>query len=695
MYTTACEACRKVRMKCIRPSRGYDMSEICERCHSTGVECITVKRRVGRQLGVKNRKRKTDIISEQAVASSACHNEAGISRDVDHLPNPLHVLASEAIRRHSTPEAEEAGAQDSSYTRSSKSIFDRYSDWAGKIQPEGGKEAIMRRLDSLLSNKLIEMSSVVNEPSVFCGRIDMARPDASPEHDVISLQIISLAEAQHLFDSFMELITNGSMYFDPRLHTLPFVRSRSSFLLAVILAIASIYKSICPSARLHALLMSHAHRLETVVRNNHLKSIEIIQGLLLLASWTEIPSTLARDKTWMFVSHALALVVELRLDASLPYCVQTDPLYHKDNHDLLVRNAHRVCFLMYIHDRNMALVAGWHPIFRDSALVSSDSLAKWGKHPLAHRFDAAICASVSLRKLVTSAHARLSTQNYSDFTSGKEFIDRSMAEWRRRWSYEIQSTHEYDIIARFSAFVLALTLVKKRQLTGQIEREARRVCEVLAFDVVCAAIHHYKTWKGLLNSATFDTSMVAFCAIYTIQSINHSASPYLSDLSLLRLATVHELIAELEAQAEARHVVDIPGYFSVVDAMARQLSRNMRLLLSKKEIYQAPHSETSETHYSTYDLHANSTHTHSRPHHLQDDHHYIDDQFPQFDEFAQFMFTTDDGGLPFMGDWGLRGMLPDMDFGTDAGYSESEYGGASHEMTQGVNMQHMLNLGCE
>lgn len=79
----------------------------------------------------------------------------------------------------------------------------------------------MRRLDSLLlSKKPIEMSSDVDEPSVFCGRIDvsilyfylhlaslliiikMARPDASPEHDVISLQIISLAEAQHLFDSY-------------------------------------------------------------------------------------------------------------------------------------------------------------------------------------------------------------------------------------------------------------------------------------------------------------------------------------------------------------------------------------------------------------------------------------------------------------------------------------------------------------
>ena len=29
----------------------------------------------------------------------------------------------------------------------------------------------------------------------------MARPDAAPEDDVISLQIISLSDAQHLFDS--------------------------------------------------------------------------------------------------------------------------------------------------------------------------------------------------------------------------------------------------------------------------------------------------------------------------------------------------------------------------------------------------------------------------------------------------------------------------------------------------------------
>jgi hypothetical protein len=181
----------------------------------------------------------------------------------------------------------------------------------------------------------------------------MARPDGAPEHDVITLQIISLADAQYLFDSFMRLVRNGSMNFDPRLHTLPYIRSRSSFLLAVILSVATTFKTICSSARLHSRLVAHAQKLGDHVRNNHLKSIEIVQALFLLASWTEIPSTLCRDKTWLYVSHAIAIVTELRLDAPVPYCIQMDAEYGKSPamDEILIRNAHRTCLMMYIHDR--------------------------------------------------------------------------------------------------------------------------------------------------------------------------------------------------------------------------------------------------------------------------------------------------------------------------------------------------------
>lgn len=204
----------------------------------------------------------------------------------------------------------------------------------------------------------------------------MARPDASPEHDVISLQIISLEEAQHLFEQyvspprprlrgmlagsftscaqltarFMLLVTNGSMHFDPRLHSLEFVRRSSSFLLAVILAVASTYTRICTSARLHSQLMAHAERLEAFVHKNNLKSVEIIQALCLLSAWSEVPSVLSQDKAWLYISRAIALSVELRLDTALPYCVESDPLY-ETKHDILIRNAHRTWLLLFIHDR--------------------------------------------------------------------------------------------------------------------------------------------------------------------------------------------------------------------------------------------------------------------------------------------------------------------------------------------------------
>jgi hypothetical protein len=77
--------------------------------------------------------------------------------------------------------------------------------------------------------------------------------------------------------------------------------------------------------------------------------------------------------------------------------------------------------------------------------------------------------------------------------------------------------------------------------------------------------------------------MVAFCAIYTVQSIK-----YPSDWSLFRLATLQELVAELNKQAAVRH----PGYaedrLTVVDAMSRQISRAIKHVLCRIRPMAAP-----------------------------------------------------------------------------------------------------------
>jgi hypothetical protein len=149
----------------------------------------------------------------------------------------------------------------------------------------------------------------------------------------------------------MDLLSNGYFHFDAKIHTLAFIRSRSSFLLSVILAMASTFTLLCPDRHTHIKLRAHVNKLETHVRNNRLKSIEIIQGYLCLATWAEVSSTLCHDQSWSYVSHAIGLAIELRLELPLPFCVSSDPIYDAHMHDLLVRNAHRVCFLLYLHDR--------------------------------------------------------------------------------------------------------------------------------------------------------------------------------------------------------------------------------------------------------------------------------------------------------------------------------------------------------
>jgi hypothetical protein len=75
-------------IRCIRPSLGQDPSQVCERCKSAGLECLTVKRRVGRQPGVKNKKRR--MMSSVDLVGTG---------DGEHLPVPLHALASDADRQ--------------------------------------------------------------------------------------------------------------------------------------------------------------------------------------------------------------------------------------------------------------------------------------------------------------------------------------------------------------------------------------------------------------------------------------------------------------------------------------------------------------------------------------------------------------------------------------------------------------------
>jgi hypothetical protein len=95
-----------------------------------------------------------------------------------------------------------------------EAILSRFPDWIAKIHPVTGHASLSTRLERLGSSR---KPSGSDASPVFCGANDvsqpndgsaeksqltkeMDRPDASPKNGIISLQVISLVEAERLFN---------------------------------------------------------------------------------------------------------------------------------------------------------------------------------------------------------------------------------------------------------------------------------------------------------------------------------------------------------------------------------------------------------------------------------------------------------------------------------------------------------------
>lgn len=126
--------------------------------------------------------------------------------------------------------------------------------------------------------------------------------------------------------------------------------------------------------------------------------------------------------------------------------------------------------------------------------------------------------------------------------------------------------------------------------------------------------------------------MVAFCAIYIIQSINRINSS-LSDWDIFRIATLQELVADLDSQAKARHPPTSDSSMSVVDAMAKQLSSGIRMVLSRRSLPMIGGGEDDNMLF---------------------DHHQLDNV-----GMEPFMFNANNA-MPFIPVWDVGSLLPDL-----------------------------------
>jgi Fungal specific transcription factor domain len=133
--------------------------------------------------------------------------------------------------------------------------------------------------------------------------------------------------------------------FDPSLHTFTYIQEKSSFLLSAILSASS--KAFHPP--LHAQLQAHTEALLGKAFIQGDKSVETVQGILVLTYWKEPKEA----RTWLLVGYAIRMCIELgwhRLPDLSEGSEAASEIVVREH-----RNIQRTWLVLFVYDRRYAV----------------------------------------------------------------------------------------------------------------------------------------------------------------------------------------------------------------------------------------------------------------------------------------------------------------------------------------------------
>lgn len=168
------------------------------------------------------------------------------------------------------------------------------------------------------------------------------------DDDPIDKGVVNLHVATTLFDGFIKHLNPFVSQLDPSLHTLSYVRDRSSFLLSAVLAVSA--KLLHPS--LYCGLLAHADRLFMEQFRRGSKSAETIQAILILTYWKKPDDS----RAWLSVGHAIRMAIELGWH-QLGTDAMSPPENPSEHHMRYFRNIERTWLVLFVYDRRSVVAA--------------------------------------------------------------------------------------------------------------------------------------------------------------------------------------------------------------------------------------------------------------------------------------------------------------------------------------------------
>lgn len=339
--------------------------------------------------------------------------------------NPLGLLA-EAILSTFSGDSQPAAATTSGGLQGSSVLS---AD--GQTSPASGKSRAGKSGPAPLgvANRNYFRPGVIEQLSV---RKIFIERDLPPT--IVDDGLVSSDELTDLFRIFTTC-NHFAGIIDPVLHTPNFVRSRSPFLLTVIILIASQFYA--PRPELHDKAVEYARRCSNMIVENGWKSIEITQAYLLLSLWGESAPNFEQDKAWLYSGLGIRMATDMNLDRT-PVPRGSDPAEVLANERDRI-NRERTWLGCFIVDRMLASQMGKAYIVREDDAVRS--VRTWCMQRMSQPWDVGVAGLTELHRIQSRQmdflHTSLpSLSGDSDFAALLRIFNRQLDEWRQVWHFE-------------------------------------------------------------------------------------------------------------------------------------------------------------------------------------------------------------------------------------------------------------------
>ncbi|CAI7661050.1 unnamed protein product [Penicillium pancosmium] len=365
----ACLNCRRSKIRCNRPSSHAR----CEKCRQSNVDCVVPNHHLGRQKGVKNKRKgleKAIHQIEQAIKRPRLDSSASSADEAQRAISGLQELLSRFQGQLShSPEHGGLGAgagggeseafssdleRDRDHPHISPSPREAPEENLALDDAENPLQLLARASDLQLSPvgvrhmpKSPPLTSAPTSLSLpqglavdpgdrsrsrdrdqsrdFNAELDRreqsaksffvparANLDVGDDLDPVELGLVTFDESESLFSFFYQHLAHTRWGLDPLVHTAHFVRTQSSFLFTSIMAGAALF---LPSASaLSKRLSRHVKWLANRVMIHRHRSVEIVLAFMVNVPWMAPGDRLGDDDTCAYIANALTVALDLSLN---------------------------------------------------------------------------------------------------------------------------------------------------------------------------------------------------------------------------------------------------------------------------------------------------------------------------------------------------------------------------------------------